>query len=88
MVADLLAISQLESGELIMEMERFDINALVKDVYEQLEVRAKERGMSLIIKEGCNKPFGHIHFTTLSLVLSAAPYPHTHYSLLIRSKSS
>lgn len=56
LVADLLAISQLESGELIMEMEKFDINALVKDVYEQLEVRAKERGMSLIIKEGCNRP--------------------------------
>jgi two-component system phosphate regulon sensor histidine kinase PhoR len=57
LVADLLAISQLESGELLMEMERFDMNALVKDVYEQLEVRAKERGISLIIKEGCNKPF-------------------------------
>jgi two-component system phosphate regulon sensor histidine kinase PhoR len=57
LVADLLAISQLESGELVIEMERFDMNALVKDVYEQLEVRAKERGISLIIKEGCNKPF-------------------------------
>jgi two-component system phosphate regulon sensor histidine kinase PhoR len=57
LVADLLAISQLEAGELVVESERFDINALVKDVYEQLEVRAKERGISLIIKEGCNKPF-------------------------------
>jgi two-component system phosphate regulon sensor histidine kinase PhoR len=57
LVADLLAISQLESGELNMEMEKFDINALVKDVYEQLEVRAKDRGITLMIKEGCNKPF-------------------------------
>lgn len=57
LVADLLAISQLESGELNMEIEKFDINALVKDVYEQLEVRAKDRGISLLIKEGCNKPF-------------------------------
>ena len=57
LVADLLAISQLESGELNMELERFDINSLLKDVYEQLEVRAKERGISLLIKEGCNKPF-------------------------------
>jgi two-component system phosphate regulon sensor histidine kinase PhoR len=57
LVADLLAISQLESGELNMEFERFDINSLLKDVYEQLEVRAKERGISLLIKEGCNKPF-------------------------------
>lgn len=57
LVADLLAISQLESGELVMEYERFDINALIKDVYEQLEVKAKDRGINLIIKEGCNKPF-------------------------------
>ncbi len=57
LVADLLAISQLEAGELQMEMERFDINAMAKDVYEQLEVRAKERGISLLIKEGCNRPF-------------------------------
>jgi len=57
LVADLLAISQLESGELVMEYEKFDINSLVKDVYEQLEVRARERGISLQIKDGCNKPF-------------------------------
>ena len=57
LVADLLAISQLESDELNMEMERFDINSLLKDVYEQLEVRAKERGITLMIKDGCNKPF-------------------------------
>ncbi len=57
LVADLLAISQLEAGELVMEPERFDINAVVKDVYEQLEVRAKERNITLQIKDGCNKPF-------------------------------
>ncbi|NDC30586.1 MAG: sensor histidine kinase [Bacteroidetes bacterium] len=57
LVADLLEISQLESGELMMEPERFDINALVKDVYEQLEVKAKNRGISLLIKDGCNSPF-------------------------------
>ncbi len=57
LVADLLAISQLESGELVMEYERFDINAMVKDVYEQFEVKAKERNITLTIKEGCNTPF-------------------------------
>ena len=57
LVADLLAISQLESGELVMEYERFDINLLVKDVYEQLEQKANQRNISLLIKEGCNKPF-------------------------------
>ena len=57
LVADLLAISQLESDELNIEKEKFDINSLVNDVYEQLEIRAKERGITLMIKDGCNKPF-------------------------------
>jgi two-component system phosphate regulon sensor histidine kinase PhoR len=80
LVADLLAISQLESGELNMEPERFDINLMVKDVYEQLEVRAKERGISLIIKEGCNKPFYiladryRIRQVLVNLVLNSIKY--------------
>lgn len=57
LVADLLEISKLESGELQMTLERFDINALTKDVYEQFEVKAKEKNIELTIKEGCNKPF-------------------------------
>lgn len=57
LVADLLEISKLESGELQMTLERFDINSLTKDVYEQFEVKAKEKNIELTIKEGCNKPF-------------------------------
>jgi two-component system phosphate regulon sensor histidine kinase PhoR len=80
LVADLLAISQLESGELLMEQERFDINALVKDVYEQLEVRAKDRGITLLIKDGCNKPFFvygdryRIRQVIVNLVLNSIKY--------------
>jgi two-component system, OmpR family, phosphate regulon sensor histidine kinase PhoR len=57
LVEDLISISQLEAGELQMEYERFDINSLVKDVYEQLEYRSKEKGITLAIKDGCNVPF-------------------------------
>jgi two-component system phosphate regulon sensor histidine kinase PhoR len=57
LVADLLEISKLESGELQMNLERFDINTLTKDVYEQFEVKAKEKNIELMIKEGCNRPF-------------------------------
>lgn len=57
LVADLLEISNLESGELQMNIDRFDINALTKDVYEQFEIKAKQKGIDLLFKEGCNKPF-------------------------------
>ncbi|MFN4082192.1 MAG: sensor histidine kinase [Bacteroidia bacterium] len=57
LVADLLAISQLESGELEMEFEKFDVNSLVKEIFEQLEIKAKSKQISLEIKDGCNKPF-------------------------------
>jgi two-component system phosphate regulon sensor histidine kinase PhoR len=80
LVADLLAISQLESGELHVELERFDIHLLVKDVYEQLEVRAKDRGITLLVKEGCNKPFHvmadryRIRQVLVNLVLNSIKY--------------
>lgn len=80
LVADLLAISQLESGELHVEFERFDIHLLVKDVYEQLEVRAKDRGITLLVKEGCNRPFYvladryRIRQVLVNLVLNSIKY--------------
>ncbi len=46
-VEDLEAISQLESGELQLELEKFDINSMVKDVFEAQEMRASARGLKL-----------------------------------------
>lgn len=57
LVDDLISISQLETGQLKMEMERFDIYALTRDVYESLEMKARERGITLAFKEGCEQPF-------------------------------
>jgi len=57
LVEDLISISQLETGQLKMEIERFDIHALVADVFEGQEMRAKEKNITLAFKEGCDKPF-------------------------------
>lgn len=46
-VEDLEAITQLESGELQLELEKFDINILIKEVYEAQEMRASARGIKL-----------------------------------------
>jgi two-component system phosphate regulon sensor histidine kinase PhoR len=46
-IDDLEAISQLETGELQIEPERFDIVALIKDVLEAQEMKATEKGIVL-----------------------------------------
>lgn len=50
-IDDLEAISQLETGELQLEPERFDIGALLKDVIDAQEMKATEKGITLTIPE-------------------------------------
>lgn len=54
-IDDLEAISQLETGELQLEPERFDLTALVKDVVDAQEMKATERGIVLTMPDE-NKP--------------------------------
>ena len=42
-VRDLETISQLESGEIDMRYEKFDIVTLVKEIFEFLEIKAKKK---------------------------------------------
>jgi two-component system phosphate regulon sensor histidine kinase PhoR len=56
-VYDLETISKLESGELMLEIQEFDIKALVREVIDDLEITAKERGIDLIFKDGADRPF-------------------------------
>jgi two-component system phosphate regulon sensor histidine kinase PhoR len=50
-VDDLEAISQLETGELQIEPERFDIVALAKDVAEAQEMKATAKGIILTLPD-------------------------------------
>lgn len=51
-VEDLEAISRLESGELMLEMQAFDIKKLCEEVFEELEIKAAQRNITLEFKEG------------------------------------
>ena len=46
-IEDLEAISQLETGELQLEIERFDLGAMMKDVIDAQEMKATEKGIML-----------------------------------------
>lgn len=54
-IDDLEAISQLETGELQIEPERFDIAVLVKDIIDAMEMKATAKGIILTMPED-NKP--------------------------------
>jgi two-component system phosphate regulon sensor histidine kinase PhoR len=54
-IDDLEAISQLETGELQIEPERFDLAALMKDALDAQEMKATEKGIKLTMPLD-NKP--------------------------------
>ncbi len=56
-VDDLEAISQLETGELQIDQERFDIVALAKDVADAQEMKATARGIILTFPEDSKPVF-------------------------------
>lgn len=56
-VQDLEEISKLESEDLILDIQKFDIKALVKEVFNDLEVNARPRHITLAFKEGADKSY-------------------------------
>lgn len=57
LVEDLNEISQIERGEISLTLETFDINKLVKEVFEGAEVKAAKRNITLSIKKGTDSTF-------------------------------
>ncbi len=56
-IDDLEAISQLETGELQIEQERFDIVLLMKDVIDAQEMHATDKGIMLSIQDDAKPIF-------------------------------
>jgi len=56
-VQDLEEISKLESEDLVLDIQKFDIKLLVKEIFNDLEVNARPRNVSLTFKEGADKSY-------------------------------
>ncbi|MEN0005312.1 MAG: ATP-binding protein [Bacteroidota bacterium] len=56
-VEDLESISRLESGEMLLELRPFDIKQLAEEVFEEFEIKAARRNISLLFKEGAAQNF-------------------------------
>lgn len=55
-VEDLESISRLESGEMKLNIEEFDIVRLTEEVIEMMDMRAKSKGVKLSFATAYNKP--------------------------------
>lgn len=79
-IYDLETISRLESGDSLLELRVFDIRKLVEEVFEELEIKAASRNISLIFKEGAQHGFKvkadreKIHQVLINLVHNAIKY--------------
>lgn len=56
-VDDLETISKLESGNLVLDIRKFDIKSLVDEVFETHELSAQKRNIQLVYKEGASQNF-------------------------------
>jgi two-component system phosphate regulon sensor histidine kinase PhoR len=79
-VEDLETINKLESGQMALDLREFDILELANDVFADLEMRAKERNIRLIFKEGADKHFQvradkeSIHQVLVNLIHNSIKY--------------
>lgn len=56
LIKDLDEISKLESGEIPINLTRFKINDLIKEVLESMELKAKQQNIKLIFKQKYDEP--------------------------------
>jgi two-component system phosphate regulon sensor histidine kinase PhoR len=47
LVQDLLTVSQIETGAIKIDKKKMDLRALVEEIFEQVEAKAKKRGVQL-----------------------------------------
>jgi two-component system phosphate regulon sensor histidine kinase PhoR len=55
-VEELDTITKLESGQMKLDVEKFDIVALTKEVFEQSEIHAKSKNIKLVFHKNYDKP--------------------------------
>ncbi len=80
LVQDILTISQIESGQIKMHMESFDILAMAKDIVDQLEDKAEKKGIDLKVSEKYKDPiivrgdYRRIYQVMINLISNALKY--------------
>ncbi len=80
LVQDILTISQIESGEIKMHFENFDMLALCHEVLDQLDDKAEKKGVKLKLPKKFSKPiivrgdYRRIYQVMINLISNAIKY--------------
>ncbi|MEJ2691812.1 MAG: ATP-binding protein [Candidatus Thiodiazotropha sp.] len=56
LINNVLEITKIESGKLQLEIAPFDLNKLVREVYEMMRLRAEQNGLRLILDQASGFP--------------------------------
>ncbi len=56
-VEDLETINKLEAGQMVLDLQEFDLHELTDEVFSDLEMRANERNVRLAYKDGANQHY-------------------------------
>ncbi len=88
LVDDLDEISKLEVGKIPMIQESFPIQDLIKDVYEEFSLKAKEKDIQLSFKKGTERPIAvnadkqKIKQVLVNLIENALKYGNEHGNII------
>jgi two-component system phosphate regulon sensor histidine kinase PhoR len=80
LVQDILTISQIESGEITMHFENFDMRGMCEEILEQLEDKADKKGVVLKMSKKYKDPiivrgdYRRIYQVMLNLISNAIKY--------------
>ena len=56
LINDVLDMAKIESGRIVLEVEAFDLGALVRDITDMLGKRAEEKGLQLLLDQSSEFP--------------------------------
>ncbi|MEQ9008443.1 MAG: ATP-binding protein, partial [Ekhidna sp.] len=80
LVQDILTISQIESGEIKMHFENFDMREMCSEILEQLEEKAEKKGIELKMSKKYREPiivrgdYRRIYQVMINLTTNAIKY--------------
>jgi two-component system OmpR family sensor kinase len=80
LVTELLDLAKLDSHEIVLQREPFNLGELVQDVVQKFQLRAKEKQINIVTKVQEGLPFAHADIALIERVLENLMENAIHYT--------